>query len=409
MEKNYFTLDDFDFSNKTVAVRIDLNSDVVNGKVLPNERFERHVKTVKELIEKNAKVILIAHQSRKGEPDFISLEQHAKIFSEYLNYEVKFVNDIIGSKAEKEIKELKPKEVILLDNVRFLDDEDKEKSIEEHQNSSLVKFLSKYIDYYVLDAFSVSHRAHASIVGFSKVVPNIAGRVFQEEIENINKCLSPLGINTWLVGGAKIDDVINVLEYMFQNKPESIEIVLCGGLLANLFLLAKGYEIGNRSKEVLEKKGLLKLIDRAKALYHKYYKEIELPEDVAIEVNNKRVETSIDKIPKDALILDIGSQTIENYKFILKRSRSIIIKGPMGMFEKPGFEKGTKELLEYISKLDAISLVGGGDTSVAINSLGITKKFTYISVGGGALIHYLSGKELPALNALKESYRLFKK
>jgi len=407
--KKFFTLDDFDLNNKTVAVRIDLNSDVIEGKVLPNERFERHAKTIKELIEKNAKIILIAHQSRKSEPDFISLEQHAKILSEFVGKEIKFVKDVIGKEAEKAIRDIKSGEVILLDNVRFLEDEDIEKSIEEHQNSSLVRFLKSFIDYYILDAFSVSHRSHSSIVGFAKVLPMIAGRVFEEEIENIQKALSPLGINAWLVGGAKIDDVIKVLDYMFKNKPESIEIVLCGGLLANLFLLAKGYEIGSGSKEILEKKNLLKLLDKAKELYHYYYKEIELPEDVAIEVNGKRVEKSIDEIPKDAKILDIGSKTIEKYKEILKRCRSVIIKGPMGMFEKSGFEKGTKELLEFISKLDIISLVGGGDTSAAINSLNIPKKFTYISVGGGALITFLSSQKFPGLEALKLSFEIFKK
>lgn len=407
--KRFFNLDDFDLNNKTVAVRIDLNSDVVDGKVLPNERFERHAKTIKELIEKNAKVILIAHQSRKGEPDFISLEQHAKILSEYVGKEIKFVKDVVGEEAKKAIKDLKSGEVLLLDNVRFLEDEDKEKSIDEHQNSSLVNFLKNFIDYYVLDAFSVAHRSHSSIVGFAKVVPTIAGRVFEEEIENINKSLSPLGINAWLVGGAKIDDVIKVLDYMFKNKPESIELVLTGGLLANLFLLAMGYEIGKGSREVLEKKNLIKLLEKAKELYHKYYKEIEIPEDVAIEVDGKRVEKPIDQVPKDATILDIGSQTIENYKGLLKKCRSVIIKGPMGMFEKPGFEKGTKELLEYVSKLDITSLIGGGDTSVAINVLKIPKTFTYISVGGGALITYLSGEKFPGSIALETSFSVFKK
>ncbi|MEM5833899.1 MAG: phosphoglycerate kinase [Candidatus Aenigmatarchaeota archaeon] len=413
--KEFFTLDDFNLEDKYVAVRIDLNSDVINNKVIPNERFERHSRTIKELIEKNAKVILLAHQSRKGEPDFISLEQHAKILSnilkEYLKddrFEIKFVNDIIGEKAENEIKKLKSGEVLLLDNVRFLEDEDIEKSFEEHRESSLVRFLSKFIDYFVLDAFSVAHRSHASIVGFAEIVPNIIGRVMQEEIESINKVLTPLGINAWLLGGAKIDDIIPILDHMFKNRPESIEKVLCGGLLANIFLLAKGYEIGNRSKEILEKKGLIKLIDKAKELYHKYYKEIELPDDVAIEYNGERKEISIENIPKDALILDIGSETIEKYKSILKHCRSVIIKGPMGMFEKQGFEKGTKELFEYIANLDdIISLVGGGDSSIAIDILKIPKKFTYISIGGGALLNYLSGKKMPGIEALKTSYIKF--
>ena len=406
--KEFFVIDDFNLKNKTVAIRVDLNSDLINGKIEKNERFEAHAKGIRELIEIGAKTIIIAHQSRKGEPDFVSLDQHAKILSEEVGYEIKFVNDVIGERSKKEIENLNFGEALLLDNVRFLDDEDIEKSIEEHENSKLVKFLKNYIDYYILDAFSVSHRSHSSIIGFARVKPMIAGRAMEREIESTKEALKPLGINVWLIGGAKIDDVIPILEYMFSNKPESIEKVLCGGLLANLFLLAKGYEIGKRTKEILEKKGLLKLLDKAKELLKNYYKEIELPIDVAIEENGKRKEVEIEKIPKDAIILDIGSQTIEKYKEILRNARSVIIKGPMGMFENEGFEKGTKELLEFISKSDIYSLVGGGDTSVAIKKFGI-RNFNHVSVGGGALLTFLSGKKMPGIEALKISYNIFKK
>ncbi|MEM0480805.1 MAG: phosphoglycerate kinase [Candidatus Aenigmatarchaeota archaeon] len=407
--KEFFVIDDFELKNKTVTIRVDLNSDVINGKVEKNERFEKHAKSIRELIEIGAKVIILAHQSRKGEPDFISLEQHAEILEKEVGYKIKFVNEVIGNNAKKAIEELKFGEALLLDNVRFLEDEDVEKSFEEHSNSKIVQFLKNYIDYYILDAFSVSHRSHASIVGFAKVRPMIAGRVLEKEIESIKNALKPLGINTWLIGGAKIDDVIPILEHMLKNRPESIEKVLSGGLLANLFLLAKGYEIGSKSKEILEKKGLIKLLDKAKELLSSFYKEIVIPMDVAIEENGKRKEVEIEKIPKDALILDIGSKTIEEYKRILKESRSVIIKGPMGMFEKSGFEKGTKELLEFIAKIDLYSLVGGGDTSVAIEKLGIPKNFNHISIGGGALLNFLAGKPMPGLEALKISYKTFKK
>jgi phosphoglycerate kinase len=406
--KEFFVIDDFNLKNKTVAIRVDLNSDLIDGKIEKNERFEAHAKSIRELIEIGAKTIIIAHQSRKEEPDFISLEQHAKLLSEEVGYEIKFVNDIIGEKAKKEIENLNFGEALLLDNVRFLDDEDVEKSIKEHEKSKLVTFLKNYIDYYILDAFSVSHRSHSSIVGFARIKPMIAGRVMEREIESTKEALKPLGINVWLIGGAKIDDVIPVLEHMFKNKPESIEKVLCGGLLANLFLLVKGYEIGKKSKEILEKKGLIKLIDKAKELIRNYYKEIELPIDVAIEENGKRKEVEIERIPKDAIILDIGSQTIEKYKEIIRNARSIIVKGPMGMFEKKGFEKGTRELLEFIAKSDVYSLIGGGDTSVAIKKFKI-EGFDHISVGGGALLTFLSGKKMPGIEALKISYNTFKK
>jgi len=407
---DFFTLNDFDLNGKRIAVRIDLNSDLnEKGELEINERFYAHSKTIKELVEKNCKVILIAHQSRKGEKDFIPLEKHSQLLSKILGYDVKFVDEVIGEKAKEAILNLNQGEILLLDNVRFLEDEDVEKSVEEHSNSSLVKFLSPLIDFYVMDAFSVAHRSHSSIVGFSLVKPMIAGRVMEEEIEEVKKAMNPLGINAWIMGGAKVDDCISVLTYMFREKPESIEKVLTGGMLANLLLLAKGYEIGSGSLQLLEKKGYLKFLEDAKFLVENFEKEIVLPEDVAFEENGKRKEENVENLPSNACILDIGSKTISEYKSYIEEFRSIIVKGPMGKFEQKGFEIGTKEILERVANSDAITLVGGGDTSVAIEKLGIEKqKFSYISVGGGALITFLSGKKMPGIEALKISFQKFK-
>jgi phosphoglycerate kinase len=406
--KEFFTLDDFNLKDKTVAVRIDLNSDLSKeGKIEINERFYAHSETIRELLKKNARVVLIAHQSRKGEPDFLPLREHAKLLSKVLAKEVKFVDDVIGEKAKESIAKLKSGDVLLLDNVRFLEDEDVEKDAKEHANSSLVKFLSPLIDYYVLDAFSVAHRAHASIVGFTFVKPVIAGRVIEKEINAIQKAIAPLGINAWIMGGAKIDDCISVLKYMFERKPESLEKVLTGGMLANLFLLAKGYEIGSGSLLTLEKKGYMSLLKDAKDLLEKYEKEIVLPVDVAFDSNGRK-EENIENVPSDATILDIGSKTIAIYKEMIDEFRSIVVKGPLGKFEEKEFALGTKEILEKVADSSAVSLIGGGDTSVAIEKLGIEKKkFSYVSVGGGALISYLAGKRMPGLEALKESYKKF--
>ncbi|MEM5790792.1 MAG: phosphoglycerate kinase [Candidatus Aenigmatarchaeota archaeon] len=407
---DFFTLNDFDLKGKIIGVRIDLNSDLdEKGELEINERFYAHSNTIKELVEKNCKLILIAHQSRKGEKDFIPLEKHSKLLSKVLGYDVKFVNDVIGEKAKRTILNLKQGEILLLDNVRFLEDEDVEKSAEEHVNSSLVKFLSPLIDFYIMDAFSVAHRSHSSIVGFSLVKPVLAGKVMEEEVEEVKKAMNPLGINAWIMGGAKIDDCISVLKYMFEKKPESIEKVLTGGMLANLLLLAKGYDIGSGSLQVLEKKDYLKLLEDARFLIENFEKEIVLPKDVAFEEEGERKEENIENLPSNACILDIGSKTIDEYKNYIEEFRSIIVKGPMGKFEQKGFEIGTKEILERVANSDAISLIGGGDTSVAIEKLGIEKqKFSYISVGGGALITFLSGKKMPGIEALKISFQKFK-
>ena len=229
--KEFLTLDDVDVENKVVLVRVDINSpvDEKTKEVLDNERIREHSKTIKELAERGAKVVVLAHQGRKGDPDFISLEQHAKLLEKYVGRKVEFVPDIIGEKAKQKIKSLKKGEILLLDNVRFLEEETKELSPEEHAKSNLVKELSKLAEIFVLDAFSASHRSHASIVGFAHVLPTYAGRVMEKELISQEKALNPLGMNVFVLGGAKPDDCLNIIEYMFKNKPGSIEKVLtCG-------------------------------------------------------------------------------------------------------------------------------------------------------------------------------------
>ncbi|MCD6371768.1 MAG: phosphoglycerate kinase [Candidatus Aenigmarchaeota archaeon] len=408
--KEFFVLDDFDFDNKTVAARIDLNSHFSDGKLLDNERFKAHSETIKYLMEKNAKIVLLAHQGRRGEEDFTSLEQHAKLLEKYIGQEVKFAEKIIDEKTREMIKNLKPGEVLLLNNVRYLLDEVLKSDPRFHLKSSLVQFLSPLIDFYVLDAFSVSHRAHSSIVGFALVKPMIAGKVMEKEIESKKEALKPLGINTWVLGGAKIDDCIKVMEFVLNNKPESVERILTGGVLANLFLLADGYEIGFGSRKFLDRKGYFGLLERAKNLLDFFRKEIILPKDVAIEKNGERVEVDVNEVPWEATILDIGERTIEHYSEIIEGSRTVILKGPLGVYERKGFEKGTKKILNCIGHADVYSLIGGGDTSLALKVLGIDKSlFSHVSIGGGALITFLSGEKMPGIEALKLSYQKFKK
>jgi phosphoglycerate kinase len=402
--KEFLTLDDVDVENKVVLVRVDINSpvDEKTKEVLDNERIREHSKTIKELAERGAKVVVLAHQGRKGDPDFVSLEQHAKLLEKYVGRKVEFVPDIIGEKAKQKIKSLKKGEILLLDNVRFLEEETKELSPEEHAKSSLVKELSKLADIFVLDAFSASHRSHASIVGFVHVLPTYAGRIMEKELISQEKALNPLGMNVFVLGGAKPDDCLNIIEYMFKNKPGSIEKVLTCGTVGETFLLAKGYDLGKETKEFFEKKGFLSLIQQAKNLLKNYELEIELPVDVAFEENGKRKEISVEKLPVEKLLLDIGKKTAKKYSSIIKSARTIVMKGPAGVYEKKGFEIGTKLLLKAIANSKAFSLIGGGDTLLAIEKFGIDKnKFSYISLGGGALITYLSGKTMPGIEVLK--------
>jgi phosphoglycerate kinase len=402
--KEFLTLDDVEVKDKTVLVRVDINSplDEKTGKIVDNERIREHAKTIKELSDKGAKVVILAHQGRKGDPDFVSLNQHAILLSAHIGKPIKFVDDIIGYKAIQMIKSLNRGEILLLDNVRFLDEETQEKSAEEHAKSKLVQTLTPLVNVFIQDAFSACHRAHASIVGFSKVLPTCIGRVMENELKACEKILNPEKPLVGIFGGAKVDDCLDVMQRMLVEK--KLDYALTCGLVGNLFLLAKGYEIGKSSIEVLEKKGALKLKTVAKGMLEKYEKKILLPVDVAFEKNNERFETKIENLPTEAMICDIGKETVEKYKEIIKNAKTIIGKGPAGIYEKDIFQLGTKLLLQAITESKAFSLIGGGDLGVAIDKLGIDrKKFSYVSIAGGALITYLSGKPMPGIETIKTS------
>jgi phosphoglycerate kinase len=402
--KEFLTLDDVEVTNKTVLVRVDINSpfDEKTGRIIDNERIREHAKTIRELSDKKAKVVVLAHQGRKGDPDFISLNQHAILLSAHTGKPIKFVDDIIGYKATQMIKSLYSGEILLLDNVRFLDEETQEKSAEEHSKSKLVQTLAPLADVFVQDAFSACHRAHASIVGFPKVLPTYIGRVMENELKACERILNPEKPLVGIFGGVKVDDCLDVMQRMLIEK--KLDYALTCGLVGNLFLLAKGYEIGKPSVEVLEKKGALKLKAIAKDLLEKYGEKILLPVDVAFEKNGKRVETRIESIPSDAMVGDIGKESVRKYREIIKTAKTIIGKGPAGIYEKENFQLGTKLLLQAVGESKAYSLIGGGDLGVAIDKLGVDRnKFSYVSIAGGALITYLSGKPMPGIEAIKTS------
>jgi len=427
----YFTIDDFNLKGKTVIVRIDVNTyyDTSSKKLFDSPRIKAHSKTIKELQEKGAKLVVLAHQGRRGDEDFIGLEKHAELINKYLDKQIEFVDDIVGEKAKKKIRELNDGEAILLDNVRFLDDETKEKSIEEHANSTIVKELAPLANYFVLDGFSIAHRSHASVVGFSTVLPSMAGRVMENELNALSRAFFDFGEKFRIIGtllihdlprfqlkwdvfilaGAKVDDCLKVMERLLKSGNLEMKKILLGGLIANLFLHCSGIDINDDNRKVLQDMGYLQLEDRARRILENYKYYIIMPEDVAIEIDGNRVEFDVSNIPEKGLILDVGRKTIEKFKDVLKDAKYIIVKGPLGMYEKQPFSIGTKEILETLSNLKSFRLIGGGDTSTALEVFGIPQeKFSYVSLAGGALIDYLSGKELPGIKALELSYRKFK-
>jgi phosphoglycerate kinase len=404
----YLTLDDVDVKDKTVLLRIDINVpyDEKTGKISDSDRLRDHAKTVRELSDKGAKLVVLAHQGRAGDPDFIHLDQHAKLLEEHVGKEITFVDDIIGEKAKNKIKSLGSGQILLLDNVRFLEDETAEKTPEEHAKSQIVRNLAPLADIFVNDAFSVAHRSQASVVGFTPLIISCAGRNMVSEVgplEGIFATMKMSKYDTFIVGGAKPNEPLDVASHVLRDG--TVEKVLTGGIVGQLFLMAKGIELGAPG-EFIRKKGWDEFLPQAEELISKHGDKIETPVDLAIDYNGVRKEIKVEELPTDYDVYDIGNKTIEKYSKIIKESITIGVKGPLGRYEDERFGLGTKKILEAVGESHAISLIGGGHTLNAVELYNVDKtKFTHVSLGGGSLITFLSGKPMPAIEALKKAVK----
>ncbi len=382
------TLSSFNLKNKTVLLRTDLNSNVVNGRVYLSERIRESVITIKELKKKKARVVVMAHQGRPSKSDFVSLRQHAKHLNKFVK--VKFIEDITGKRARSAIKNLRAGEVLLLENIRF---EKNEFHPEKGKNNKLIKRLAPMFDFYVNDAFSVCHRKQTSIVSFPKYLPGCAGRLLERELKALNKI--KLKNTLYVLGGAKPEDDIKLLK---GNK------VLACGLFGQICLIAKGKKLGAQNKYLFNN-GFVddKLIKRLK----KKLQNVRTPLDFAVKVNGKRKELKLNEFPVKYEIFDIGKDTIKNYVLEIKKAKSIYMKGPAGFSSDEKFSKGTVEILKAIAKNKGFSLIGGGHLSDTIKKYKINKKkFGHVSLSGGALLRYIAGEKLPGLEVLRGIVKL---
>jgi len=405
---DYLTQDDVDVKNRTVLLRIDVNVpyDLETGKISDSDRLRNHAKTIRELSDNGAKLVVLAHQGRVGDPDFIHLDQHAKLLEKHVGKKITFVDDIIGEKAKKEIKALAPGQILLLDNVRFLEDETANKTPEEHAKSQIARNLAPLADIYVNDAFSVAHRSQASVVGFTPLILSCAGRNLAGEVgpmEGIFATMKMSKYDTFILGGAKPNEPLDVASHVLRDG--TVEKVLTGGIIGQLFLMAKGIDLG-APEEYIRKKGWDEFLPQAKELITEHGDKIMTPVDLAVDLDGERKEIPVEELPTDCDALDIGTKTVEKYSEIIKDSITIGVKGPAGKYEDDRFGLGTKKLLEAVGEARAITLIGGGHTLNAMEKYGVDKtKFTHVSLGGGSLITFLSGKPLPAIEALKKAVK----
>lgn len=371
------TIKDISLNGKTVFLRVDLNSEIVNGKPVLSPRITEHAKTIALLKKKKAKIIVIAHQSRPGKKDFTSLKYHSKLLKKYTK--ITFIQDVIGKKAEAAINNLKPGEAILLENIRSLKEE-----YSNSKNNKLVNFFKDKIDVYINDAFSISHREQSSLTIIPKIAKQKAmGPVFEKELKNIIKLDTKDSL--YILGGNKIKDLMLLID----------KNILSTGLFSIACLKAKGTEFGKKQNEILKEYNAL-LPKIKKNLSH-----IKTPVDLALNINGKRKECMIDNL-SDNIALDIGEKTIQYYKSEINKSKKILWKGTAGDCSKKAFSKGTIELLKSMEKSRAFCVIAGGHSQTALEKYKINKnKIGYLSLSGGALIHYISGKKLPGLEALK--------
>jgi len=401
----FMTMDDFNFKNKVAIVRVDFNSpiDPATKKVLDDTRIRAHGETtIKELAQKGAKVVVLAHQGRPGDPDFTPLKQHAEVLGKILRKPVKYVDDVFGAKAQKAIKELKSGEILVLENVRTYADEQKKGTPEDHAKSEFVKNLAPFADVFVLDAFAAAHRAHISIVGFAAALPSVAGRIMERELKALNKVLeSPEKPCVFILGGAKADDSLKISQYVLKNN--IADYVLTGGVVGHLFMAAKGINLGKPSMDFLKTKELMGFVPGIQELMKEFPKKIDVPNDVAVEEKGERKEILVKALPTDYPIFDIGEETIKKYGELIRKAKSIVISGPMGVYENKNFAKGTRGIFGAIAASKGFSLVGGGHTVAAVGELKLADKMSYVSTAGGALIEFLMGEKLPGVAALEKA------
>ena len=403
MAKEFNTLDDFDVEDKTVLVRIDINSpvDPSSGIILDDTRLKLHAQTVKELSNKGAKVVLLAHQSRPGKKDFSTLSQHADALSDILNLRVKYIDSLFSNSAKEAIKSLRPHEILLLENVRFFSEETLSRTPLEQSKTHLVSQLSPLIDYYVNDAFAAAHRSQASLVGFTVNTPSAAGRVMEKELTVIQDALDNVEHPcVFLLGGMKPEDSIDVMENVLSNG--TADSVLTTGIVGNIVLWASGADIGEVNREFIISKGYEDMVARSKKLIDEFGDKVKYPIDVACEIEGERKDIDNNEIPNEA-IFDIGVKTIAFYAKEIRDAKYIFANGPAGVFEDPKFAMGTEDLINAMANSDGFTLIGGGHIAAATSGLGLEEYMSHLSSGGGACISMLAGKKLAAVEALKNS------
>lgn len=391
------TVKDVDLKGKRVLMRADFNCplDEKTREITDDKRIRAALDTIKYVLEMDAKLILMSHLGRpRGKRDAkYSLKPVAKRLSELLNKPVKMMDDTIGSKVEESVKQMRPGDVILLENTRFYPGE-------EENSPDFAEQLAQLGDIHVNDAFGTAHRAHASNVGVAKYLPSVAGFLMEKEIRYLSKVvISPTHPYIVILGGVKVSDKIGVI----KNLMKKADTILIGGAMMFTFLKAIGKAVGSSLVEEDKLDLARSIIDEA----NEKKVDLILPIDcvIAQEMKSKAERRIVDieeGIPMGWKGFDIGPKTVEIFKDKLKNAKTIVWNGPMGVFEIKAFSEGTRAIAEMLAKSDAMTVIGGGDSAAAVERFGLADKMSHVSTGGGASLEFLEGKELPGIASIKD-------
>lgn len=409
------TIDEFDLAGKTVLCRVDMNQpiDWETGTLKSTTRIEACAPTIKELSDAGAKVVVLCHQGSDIEyKNFYCTKPHAKVLSELLGREVAWIDDVCGPTARGEIVSMKEGDILLLDNVRYMSEE---QTLFEHKlrltheqmaKTAVVEKLAPLGDIYVCDAFAAAHRDQPTLCGFEEVLPSAMGRLFEKEYVVISSLMeAPERLCVFVLGGAKIADAFLMMETVL--KGGIADKILAGGVVGNILLAAAGKDIGSGSVDFIYRTNYGEYIDVARGLLDEYADRIVMPTDLGYVEDGHAAYCMVGEAPEGITAIDIGPETTKLYQEIIRSAKTVFVNGPMGVFEQEASEMGTKEVWEALGDTEAYTVIGGGDSITATTKYGQTDDISYICTGGGALIRFLTGEELPVVAALRSAAKKF--
>ncbi len=404
---------DFNYSGKTVLLRLDINSpvDPDTKKITSMNRIDKSLPTVRKLIDDGAKIVMIAHQGDTLDyQNLISMQEHADILTQKLNRKIEYIDDVAGPAAQEKIRSLKAGEGILLGNLRYLTEEVStfENAVkleaEDMMDVYHVRNLAPLMDSYVNEAFSAAHRNSPSMVAYEKLLPTAGGKLLIEELTALTSVAEDAEKPcVFILGGAKISDAFGMLEEVLS-KGIADKILTCG-VTGEIMLMASGTNLGSKKEKWIKSRSLDGFIKNAQKYLREYPDKILMPRDLAYEKGGRRNEIEVKGTLDDEMFMDIGEETVESYIKEIYKAKTLFMNGPAGAYEDPLFEYGTNKIWNAVADSTAYSVIGGGDTVSAAEKFIDIDRISYVCTAGGAMVRFLSGKELPLVKAMKNAIK----